>query len=128
MDRLGSVCRRLARWVLPLTLLCGGVELASLALAQSSYEAHPVLRASDLAPPTMLKGPRFAVDEAVSIPNLLPRFIIRSDFGVFEAYGRDMPGTRVVEIGALEAREDEQERGIRPGGGQCARPARAVGD
>jgi len=54
MDRLGSVCRRLARWVLPLTLLCGG--LASLALAQPSYEAHPVLRASDLASPNVGLG------------------------------------------------------------------------
>src|SRR5262245_14365096 len=76
--------------------------LVQTAAAQPAFETPPVLKASDLAPPAMLKGPHFTVDDDVPTTDLLTRFIIRSDYGVFEAHGRDMLAIRVVEVGALD--------------------------
>jgi hypothetical protein len=63
---------------------------------------RPVLKASDLAPPELLKGPRFHVDPKVPTDGLLTKFTIRSDFGDFEAEGLGMLGIRVGEIQALD--------------------------
>jgi hypothetical protein len=69
--------------------------------AASGFERPPVLKASDLAPPELLKGPRFHVDPEVPTDGLLTKFTIRSDFGDFEAEGLGMLGIRVGEIQAL---------------------------
>jgi hypothetical protein len=113
---------------LAVALLMWGVGLPT-ARAQSKFEEPPVLKASDLAPPTMLKGPRFTVDERVPVANLLPRFTIRSEFGVFEAHGRDMLGIRVIEIGALDEleRTSKTEEFVKAAGGAVARPVKAAG-
>jgi len=72
------------------------------ARAASSFETPPVLKASDLAPAELLKGPRFHVDPQVPTDGLLTKFTIRSDFGDFEAEGLGMLGIRVGEIQALD--------------------------
>jgi hypothetical protein len=61
-----------------------------------------VLKASDLAPAELLKGPRFHVDPQVPTDGLLAKFTIRSDFGDFVAEGPGMLGIRVGEIQALD--------------------------
>ena len=86
-------------------LMLAAAGISAAAHAKAPYETPPVLKASDLAPPMMLKGPRFTVDEAAPTTDLLTRFIIRSDFGVFEAHGRDQLAIRVVEVGALDQLE-----------------------
>jgi hypothetical protein len=70
--------------------------------AASGFETPPVLKASDLAPAALLKGPRFHVDPEVPTDGLLAKFTIRSDFGDFEAEGPGMLGIRVGEIQALD--------------------------
>jgi hypothetical protein len=69
---------------------------------QTTYEQPAVLRAADLAPAELLKGPRFQVDPRVTTDGLLARFSITSDFGPFEARGPGMLATRVAEIRALD--------------------------
>jgi hypothetical protein len=49
----------------------------------------PVLQASDLAPPHLLKGPTFVVDDQVPIQGLLGQFTVRADVGTFEPHGRE---------------------------------------
>src|SRR5262245_46642923 len=80
-------------------LMTGGT--GTIALAQSGFESEPVLRASNLAVPELLKGPRFTVDERVPVKGYLERFTIRSDFGTFDAHGIHMLQIRVKEIHAL---------------------------
>src|SRR5262249_40561781 len=89
----------------------GALSFAALALvagatqparAASGFEAPPVLKASDLAPAQLLKGPRFHVDPQVPTDGLLAKFTIRSDFGDFVAEGPGMLGIRVGEIQALD--------------------------
>jgi hypothetical protein len=72
------------------------------AMASSGFEVPPMLKASDLAPAELLKGPRFHVDPKVPTDGLLAKFTIRSDFGDFEAEGPGMLGIRVGEIQALD--------------------------
>jgi len=111
-----------------MTLLLSSGGIAPGALAQSGFEEPPVLKASDLAPPAMLKGPHFTVEDRVPMVNLLPRFVVRSDFGVFEARGRDMLAIRVVEVGALAELEktSKSEEFLRAAGSAAARPVRAA--
>jgi hypothetical protein len=70
--------------------------------AQGSFERPAVLRARDLAPPELLRGPRFEVEDQVPTDGLLARFAIKSDFGPFEAQGPGMLAVRVGEIRALD--------------------------
>ena len=104
-----------------------GVGFAAVARGESGFEEPPVLKASDLAPPAMLKGPRFTVDERVPVVNLLEQFTLRSDFGVFEAHGRDMLGVRVIEVEALGQLEKTSKTGefLKAAGSAAARPVQA---
>jgi hypothetical protein len=111
-----------------MTLLLSSAGSAAVAWAQSGFEERPILKASDLAPPPMLKGPRFTVDDRVPVANLLPHFVVRSDFGVFEAQGRNMLAIRVVEVGALDQLEktSKTEEFLRATGSAAARPVKAA--
>lgn len=111
-----------------MTLLLSSAGSAAVAWAQSGFEGPPILKASDLAPPPMLKGPRFTVDDRVPVANLLPHFVVRSDFGVFEAHGRNMLAIRVVEVGALDQLEktSKTEEFLRATGSAAARPVKAA--
>lgn len=74
--------------------------------AQSAFEPEPVLKASDLVAPELLKGPRFTVDERVPVKGFLERFTIRSDFGNFDAHGIHMLQIRVKEVVAIGQLDD----------------------
>ena len=69
--------------------------------AQSGFEAEPVLKATDLVAPELLKGPHFTVDNRVPINGFLARFTIRSTYGTFDAHGIHMFQIRVKEVYAL---------------------------
>ena len=90
-----SMTRALAMIVV---LVMGG---ATTSRAQSGYEAEPVLKAKDLVPPELLKGPNFTVAERVPVVGFLARFTLRSDFGTFDVHGIHMLHVRVPEIHAL---------------------------
>jgi len=111
-----------------MTVLLSGVGLAAIAWAAASYEKPPVLKASELAPATMLKGPHFIVDARVPVVELLGHFTIRSDFGVFEAHGLDMLAVRVVEVGALAELEKTSKTDVflKAAGTAAARPVKAA--
>jgi len=89
--------------------LAAGTLLAAVpAAAQDpapapAFESPPVLHAQDLAPPSLLTGPGFQVEDAVPTDGLLARFTIRSDVGVFEAHGVETLATRVAELNAVRA-------------------------
>jgi hypothetical protein len=109
-----------------MTLLVTGGALEP-APADPGLEAAPVLRAAELAPAHLLKGPRFAVDERVPA-DLVARFTIRSDFGTLPAHGRTTLAVRVGEIGALDQleRTSKTEEFLKAAGGAAARPVKAA--
>ena len=97
---------KLAAWAGAIIL---GATGAVQAQAPSGYEKEPVLIATDLAAPEMLKGPHFTVDSKVPVKGFIARFTIRSLFGKFEAHGFRMLPIRVNEMEAL-AKLDQVSR------------------
>jgi hypothetical protein len=97
---------------------------------QGVFETQPVLKASNLAPAALLKGPHFAVDERVPTTDFLARFTLRSDYGVVEIHGREMLAVRVAEVGALEqlAGMSRTEEFLKAAGAAAMRPVKAAGD
>ena len=83
--------------------------LVGLALA-ADYEPNPVLKASQALPKDLLAGPHFKVDEAVPTDGYTPAYTIQSDFGKYDARGREMLEVRVHEIAALD-KLDEISKG-----------------
>jgi hypothetical protein len=77
------------------------VSVVTIAHAQSSFEAEPVLQAKDLVAVELLKGPHFTVDSRVPVKGFLARFTIRSDYGTFNANGIHMLQVRVREVAGL---------------------------
>jgi len=98
-----SAPRRLAAPLPRRTLLLAAV--ASVALAQG-YEAAPTFKASEVLPPSLLKGPHFQVKESVPTTGYFHDFEVTSDYGDVSAEGRALLRMRVHEIDAL-ARLDE---------------------
>jgi hypothetical protein len=67
----------------------------------SDYEELPELKASEILRPDIFSGPNHKVRDEVSTYSGANRFIIDSDFGVFEAEGNEMLLRRVNEINAI---------------------------
>ena len=57
---------------------------------QPLYELPPVLRASEILEPSLLRGAHHQILEPVGTEGLLNQYTIQSDFGVFRAEGNDM--------------------------------------
>jgi hypothetical protein len=109
-----------------LGLLCA----PAAARAQGAYEAQPVLKASDLVPARLLKGPTFTVDQKVPTPHFLGEFTLRSEHGLFAVHGRDLLPIRVADLGALDqlAGMSKSEEFLKAAGNAAARPVKAVVD
>ena len=62
---------------------------AGTAIAQNAgvFETPPVLPAQDLAPPTLLNGTGFQVDNQVPTDGLTANFTIHTDLGTLQAHG-----------------------------------------
>lgn len=83
-------------------LMIAAMVTATAALAASDgFEAPPVLRAADVAPPDLLNVPGVRVDDRVATDGLTTRFVIHSSAGEFQAHGVETLRLRVVEIPAL---------------------------
>lgn len=74
------------------------------------FDTLAVLHAIDTAPAKLLLGPGFRVEDPVPTDGLSTRFTIRSDVGVFEAWGVETLALRVAEIPAIRLL-DEAFRG-----------------
>jgi hypothetical protein len=121
-------CSLAAALALGAALFVPGGGLGTRAHAQSPIEAPPVLKASELAPPDLLKGPTFVVDDQVPIQGMLGQFTIRSDVGTFEAHGREVLRVRVGELHALAQLErmSKSEEFLKAAGRAVARPVEST--
>jgi hypothetical protein len=75
-------------------------------VAEPGFEPAPVLKATKILPPELLKGPHHRVMEDVRTDGYLNYYMIGSDFGEFTAEGTPLLRIRIREIEAL-ARIDE---------------------
>src|SRR5215472_10637515 len=117
-----------AALALAAALLISGGGLGTGAHAQAPFETPPVLKASELAPPELLKGPMFTVDAQVPIEGMLGHFTIRAEVGTFEAHGREMLRIRVGELHALSQldRMSKSEEFLKAAGSAVARPVESA--
>jgi hypothetical protein len=101
--------------------------LSSAVGAQPAHEAAPVLKAGELLPPALLKGPRFTVADQVPVQGLLGRFTLQSDFGKFDAAGIEMLRIREAEVAALATLEQtsKTDEFLKAAGTAAARPVKA---
>jgi hypothetical protein len=88
--------------------LSTGLVILAVLVASSSgsaedllYEDPPILEASSILSPEIVRGEYHRVVEAVASDGYLNSFTILSDFGTFEAYGELMLAIRIQEIEAL---------------------------
>lgn len=104
------------------------LAVAATALAQT-YEAPLSLKASELVPAALLKGPFHSVDENVAIAGGQPNFTIRSRYGMWEARGQEMLAIRVSELPAFEqlAKVSKSDEFMKSAGTTIAAPVKAVG-
>jgi hypothetical protein len=79
---------------------------ATAALAQGGYEGATTFKASEILPPTLVKGPHFQVKESVPTSGYFHDFEIASDYGDLSAEGRSLLLMRVHEIEALVALDE----------------------
>jgi hypothetical protein len=95
-------------------LLVLAIAFASPVQAGGGFEQAPALRASELLPPELLKGPHHEVDEEVTTDGFLRTYTVHSKVGDFEARGEDGVRTRIRQIEAL-TRLAELARATNPG-------------
>jgi len=66
------------------------------------FEPAPTLKASDLLPASLFKGPKHEVAQAVKSDGFLTAFTVTSPFGEWEAVDQEMLEVRVAEVYALD--------------------------
>src|SRR6266478_1316340 len=69
--------------------------------AEAAFEELPVLNASEILKPELLKGPHYVVRDPVPTASGMNQFTIDSDFDLFEANGNEMLLQRLKEIDAI---------------------------
>lgn len=86
-------------------------SLTGLANAQgvASLESSPALPGKELAPASLLSGPRHKVDEPVQVEGYFGRFVIESKLGRFSVTGENMLAVRVSELQAIEELQKVQK-------------------
>ena len=90
------------RRILLCTLASAVAFVAVGAANAQDYESLSDLKAAEFAPSALLQGPLHSVDEKVTMEGGLPRFTIRSKYGIWQARGREMLEIRVSELPAFE--------------------------
>jgi hypothetical protein len=126
----------------PLRTLVAALALAAAGVANAQgYETPVDLKASDFAPPELLRGALHSVDEKVTFEGGMPRFTVHSRYGTWQARGREMLEIRVSELPAFEqldrlSKTDEFGKAakkalaapVEAAGELIARPADTVGN
>ena len=99
LQKLSPVLRMLC--ILLATVFLGGLP-AHAQKAESNFEVPGAIRASDVLPREMLRGPHHTVQEnVVTYDGLTQHFGVDSKFGRFKATGNGMVPVRITEINAI---------------------------
>ena len=90
------------RWRSAVAAATAAALAVGVCLAVEGFEPAPSLKASDLLPASLLKGPKHEVAQAVKSDGFLTAFTVTSPFGTWEAVDQEMLEVRVAEIYALD--------------------------
>ena len=108
---------------------CAFAGSAAAQQTTEEFDKPVVLHAVDTAPAKLLLGPGFRVEDAVPTDGLTVRFTIRSDVGVFEAWGVESLALRVAEIPAIRLLDEacRSDAFARAAANTAARPLQPEG-
>ena len=95
----------------------------------TAHEGYPVLKASELLKPEVLKGPYHTVMEAVPTQGFANQYTVQTSWGVFTVRGNHLLAKRIHEFQAIErleqaSKSEEFKRSLRAA---AAKPFHAVG-
>jgi len=116
---------------IPLRTLAAAIAFAAAGIANAAGYENPVdLKASQFAPPALLQGPLFNVDEKVTVEGGLPRYTIHSQYGTWQARGREMLEIRISELPAFVQFDkiSKTDEFAKAAGAALAAPVELVGD
>lgn len=85
------------------------LTLIPLPLSAQLTEAPPILKASEVLRPEIIKGPHHFVEEAIPTAGFLNQYILQSDFGTFNVKGNALLAKRIHEIKAMAALDEIQK-------------------
>lgn len=110
-------------------MACAVTGVATAQPIADDFDKPIVLHAVDTAPAKLLIGPGFRVEDPVPTDGLTTRFTIRSDVGVFEAWGVELLALRVAEIPAIRLLDEacRSDAFARAAGNTAARPLQPTG-
>jgi hypothetical protein len=77
------------------------VLVAAVAATAADFEAAPTLKATDVAPAALLKGPKHTLDPTAKGDGFLLEFKVKSEFGTWDASDLEMLELRVKEVYSL---------------------------
>ena len=119
----------ISRTALCRALIAAAALATATTAAAQNYETLGELKAGELAPAALLKGPFHTVDEKVVFAGAQPNFTIRSQYGTWEARGHEMLVIRVSELPAFEqlAKVSKSDEFMKSAGTAVAAPVKAVG-
>lgn len=89
---------------LSLIVLCTCLPLAtadSQNKKDGEFETAPILVASKVLPPKLVKGAHYSIDERVQNDGYFNTYTIRTPFGIFKPSGRPLLEIRIKEIQAI---------------------------
>jgi len=87
---------------IPLRALVAAIAFTAAGIANAEGYENPVdLKASDFVPASMLQGALYSVDDKVTFEVGLPRYTIHSQYGTWQARGREMLEIRISELPAF---------------------------
>jgi hypothetical protein len=107
-----------------------GLALAAVAaIAADNFEPAPTLKAVDVAPPTLVKGPKHELGPTAKGDGFLLDFKVKSEFGTWDANDLEMLDVRVKEVYSLAQLSDVSKTEIfaQAFGKAAEQKARAVG-
>lgn len=85
------------------------ITLLHLPISAQLTEAPPVLQASQVLKPKILKGPHHTVQETIITEGFLNQYTVQSDFGTFHVKGNALLAKRIHEINAMAALNNIQK-------------------
>ncbi len=125
----GVGARRVVDAIALAAVVCALTSVAAAQPTADDFDKPIVLHAVDTAPAKLLIGPGFRVEDAVPTDGLTTRFTIRSDVGVFEAWGVESLALRVAEIPAIRLLDEacRSDAFARAAANTAARPLQPAG-
>lgn len=98
------------------TMLCLAAVLCICASGDQPYETPGDLKASDFLDASLLQGPDYIVEPAVTSDGVFNTYTVTSNFGVWKVQSTSLAATRVHEVAAIAKLKEVNKVAVAAGG------------